>query len=264
VSLPLHPDQHMFVSAEYISNKLLANHHVNKLLYVQAQEMEPVIVENGWLCRMDMALLHNPLGHDALRQTIVQCATGSNLIMVLHDADETGCRLSQTMQNWLKESQLDPAIIVDLGLELNAGDTDNRVTRLVQMMPNELAAWLTRRFEALGIECKSMPPFPDVRHDISERFEKLLLGHLWEGVSQQFEVTRLIRILETDLQFVAAMHKLALDQSVKHHLYEDTPRESYAAVLDRVVRDFFHNFMQQHADRIDEIVLTHLAKAPGK
>jgi hypothetical protein len=263
VSLPLHPDRHFSVSTEYLSRELLADRHVNKLLYVQAQEIEPVVVENGWLCRMDMALLHNPPGHEGLREAILQCAASSGLIMVLHDADEAGCSLSEEMQNWLKEAQLNPAILVDLGLEPNAGSPENRLTRLVQMMPNELAAWLTGRFESLGIERKSVPPFPDVRRHISERFERLILGHLWGGVSQQFEMTRLIGKLDSELQFATAMHALALDQSVKKHLDEVTPTESYAAVLDHVVLTFFSDFMRQHADKIDEIVLKHLAQAPG-
>lgn len=264
VSIPVHPDQHMSVSAEYISFDLLKAHHVNKLLYVQAQEIEPVVVENGWLCRMDMALVHNPASREGLRDTILQCATSSRLIMVLHDAGEAGCSLTGQMQVWLKEAHLNPAVIVDLGLEPNVRNKENGLLRLVQMMPNELAAWLTRSFEGLGIERKSVPPFSDVRRHISEGFEKLLLGHLWEGVSQQFEVARLIGKLESELQFAATMRSLALDQSVKSQLYEATPRESYAAVLDRVVRTFFSDFMRDHADRIDELVVTHLAEETGR
>lgn len=264
VSVPHHPDQHLSVPAEYLSSDLLKNHHVNKLLYVQVQEIEPVVVDNGWLCRMDMALVHNPTGREGLRQTILQCAASKRPIAVLHDADKAGSSLAAEMQGWLKDAQLNPALIVDLGLETHARDTGHRLTRLVQMMPNELARWLAQRFESLGVECKSLPPVPDVRRHISEAFEKLLLGHVWEGVSQKFEVTRLIGKLDSDLQFAAAMRNEALDRAVRKDLFEITPKDSYSAVLDRVVRTFFDTFMREHAEKIDEIVLTHLARASGK
>lgn len=263
VSLPHHPDRHLSVSTEHLSRDLLASHHVNKLLFVNTTEMEPVIVENGWLCRMDMALVHNPLRREGLREAILQCAARSSLIMILHDADEAGCSLSKEMKDWLTEAQLDPGIIVDLGLTPSGADSDQRVTKLVQMMPNELAAWLAARFESLGIERKSLPPFPDVRRDIREQFEKLLLGHLWEGVSQQLEIPRLIGKFETEFQFAAEMQACVLDQSIKTSLEQSTPLESYAAVLDRVVKDFFKDFMRRHVDKIDEMLLTHLAQVQG-
>jgi hypothetical protein len=233
---------------------------VNKLLYVQVRELEPVVIENGWLCRMDMALLHNPLGETGLREALMQCLTSSDLsVMALHDADEAGRGVVVLMRGWLAERQLDPARVVDLGLHTDGDMTAAQPVKLVQMMPNELAAWLTDLFETLGIQRKCAPAPTEIRRHISEHFEMMLLAHLWEGVSQQLAFPRLVGDLDKRLQFTKAMQEQALDQRLLSELGQTLSDASYGAVLDRVVKDFFRGFMREHAAGVEELVQGHLA-----
>ena len=265
LSIPLHPDRHFSVSAEHVSRDLLAGHHANKVLYVQVRELEPVVIENGWLCRMDIALLRNPLAPDGLQDALVQCAVGSDLpILVLHNADEAGHAVVEQMRTWLEERHLDAGRIVDLGLDTAGGpDGDTQPTRLVEMMPGELATWLFAQFETLGIPTKSLPTDADIRRDIGEQFEQLLLGHLWEGVSQQLEVTRLLGDLNRQLHFTKTMIGQALDEQLKHCLQQESCTKSYAAVLDEVVGEFFEGFMCEHSARVRELMREHLAHVRG-
>lgn len=260
VSLPLHPDRHISVLPEYLSRDLLAEHQVNKLLYVQVRELESVVLNNGWLCRMDMALLHNSAGPDQLRDALVRCAAGVDLIMLLHDDDAPGRALAEEARGWLADSQLDPGLIVDLGL---GPDERPPLTRLVQMMPGELHTWLAARFESLGVECKMVPPVSDIRRDIRERFERLLLSHLWEGVSRELAVTRLVEDIDSRLAFTAAMRERRLDEALRHNLARVTPAASYTSALDRVVGNFFTDFMREHGASVEAMVREHLARTRG-
>jgi len=262
VSIPLHPDRHFSVLAEHVSRDLLAGHHVNKVLYLQVRELEPVVIENGWLCRMDMALLRNPPTPDGLQDALVQCIVGSNLpILLLHNADEAGYASVEQVRAWLQERHLDAGRIIDLGLDASGGLEDGtQPIRLVEMMPGELAAWLVARFDALGIPAKSLPADADIRRDIRERFEHLLLGHLWEGISQQLEVTRLLSDLDRQLHFTETMIGQALNEHLKHCLQRESCAKSYAAVLDEVVGEFFEGFMREYGARVQKSAQEHLTR----
>jgi hypothetical protein len=265
LSIPLHPDRHFSVMAEYVSRDLLTQHHVNKVLYVQVRELEPVVIENGWLCRMDMALLRNPPSPDGLEDALVQCAVGSNLpILVLHNADEAERAVVEQMRTWLEERHLSTDRIVDLGLDVTSGVSDGaEPTKLVEMMPGELVAWLMARFEALGIPAKSLPADTDIRRDIRERVERMLLGHLWEGVSQQLEVIRLLGDLDRQLHLTEKMITQALDEKLKRYLQRESCAKSYAAVLEEVVQEFFEGFMREHGAHVRELAQEHLAHVRG-
>jgi len=265
VSIPLHPDRHFSVSAEYVSRDLLAQRHVNKILYLQVQELEPVVIENGWLCRMDMVLLRNPPNPDGLQSALLHCVVSSDLpILVLHNADEVGRAIVERMRTWLEKRDMNVARIIDLGLN-TADDPDNNTppTRLVEMMPGELATWLMARFEVLGIPVKSLPTDADIRRDIRERFERLLLGYLWEGMSQRLEVTRLLVDLDRQLHLAETMADKVLDDQVKHCLAQESCAKSYAVVLDQVVDDFFEDLMREQGIRIRELAQEHLACMQG-
>ncbi len=262
VSIPLHPDRHFSVFAEHVSRDLLAAHHVNKVFYVQVRELDPVVIENGWLCRMDMALLRNPPNPDELQNALVQCVVGSDVpILVLHNADEAGRAVVEQMRAWLQERHLDVGRIIDLGLDASGGLEDGtQPIRLVEMMPGELAAWLMARLEALRIPVKSLPADADIRRDIREQFERLLLGHLWEGISQQLEVTCLLSDLDRQLHLTDTMIGQALDERLKRCLQQESCAESYAMVLDKVVEELFEDFMCEHGVHVRELAQEHLAR----
>jgi len=265
LSIPLHPNRHFSVLAEHVSRELLSQHHVNKMLYVELRELEPVVVENGWLCRMDMALLQNPPSPDGLQEALLQCVVGSDLpIMVLHNADEAGHAVVEQMRAWLEEHSMNTARIVDLGLNTVDGlDNDTQPTTLMEMMPGELADWLMARFEVLGIPLKSLPTDTDIRRDIRQRFERLLLGHLWEGISQRLAVTSLLDDLHKQLNLTETMIDQALDEQLKHCLVQESCAKSYAVVLEEVVGEFFESFMREHGTSVQELVRTHLARMRG-
>ncbi len=265
LSIPLHPDRHFSVVAEHISRDLLAKNHVNKVLYVQTRELEPVVIENGWLSRMDMAMLQNPPNQDALRDALVQCVVGSDVpILVLHNADETGKTILEQMRIWLKEWQFDINRIIDLGLdaEHEIGNA-KQPTRLVEMMPGELVTWILNRLKLHGIQVKSLPSDADIRRDIRKRFEQMLLGHLWEGLSEQLEVTRLLSDLDSHLQLTNKMIAKGLDNQLKHILEKESCAESYTIVLGKVVGEFFESIMREYGVNVGELAQRHMAHLRG-
>ena len=261
VAIPLHPDRHFSVLVEHITSDLLALHQVNKLLYIQVRELEPVVIENGWLCRMDMALLQPPAGTGELRNCLERWAINTDLpILVLRNADEAGYSTVEQIRSWLQALNLDPNRVVDLGLGANVdSNLGAGSVRLVEMMPGELAAWVLARFEALGIATKAVPPDADIRQDIGQRFERLLLGHLWEGVSQHLEVSRLLSQLDQELRFTKIMSDEALDQCLKAKLGGEACTKSYALLLDEIVVEFFDSFMEKHGVTVQKMAQAHYA-----
>jgi hypothetical protein len=263
ISLPLHPDRHFSILAEHLSPELLAQHHVNKILYVQGRELEAVIIENGWLCQLDMALLHNTPTSDTLRIALVQAIVNSHVsvpILVWHDADSVGQAIVEQIRTWLAERQLDAERIIDLGLQTVGLDQTSHSTRLVELMPGELLNWLTTHLVGLGVPIKSLPPQADIRRDIRRQFEQRLQGYLWEGVSHQLQVTRLLNDLDQQLNIAGTMSAETLDDRLKQRLEQSACVDSYALVLKDVVEGFFEAFMQVHSVKIRELVRAHLTQ----
>jgi hypothetical protein len=256
LAIPLHPDRHLSVRAQHISRELLAHHHVNKLLYIQARELEPVVIENGWLCQLDAALLHNPPGAEGLQASLLRCVAATSLpVLALHDANSAGQATVAQLRAWLDERGLDPARVIDVGLGAAPGE---QATRLMQLMPKELFAWLHGRLSTLGIPAKALPPDADVRREIRERFDQLLRGQLWEGVAQQLAIPRLLDDLDRQVQLAGMMRGAALDQQLKQRLEQDASQKTYAVVLDELVETFFETVMRAHGAEIQAIVRQHL------
>lgn len=262
LALPLHPERYFFALAEHISRELLTQHHVNKILYIQVPELEPVIIENDWLCRMDMALLRNPPKLDGLRKTIVQCVVGCELpILILHNNDATGHERVKQIKTWLNEQNLDENRIIDVGL--NSTDSPSTVfqaMKLVELMPDELAELLLNQLNNLNIPVKFLPVNVDIRRDIGQKFEQLLLSYLWEGVSDKLQMLVLLGLLDRELQFTQQMKKQNLDEQLRYLLQEKSYTKSYATVLNEVVRQFFDNFMGEHRADIQDLAQAHLKR----
>lgn len=257
LSLPRHPTGYITVASAQASRELLANHFVNKLLYVQIRELEPVVIDNNWLSTIDAALLCNPSKNDDLRQAIVQCLTNSDLpIAMLHDADEKGSSVVIEIRDWLSTQQLDSSRIIDVGLR--PPESKNQPAKLVEMMPNELLSWIRDRFKALRIPIKYMPEESEVRSNVGSRFENLLLGHIWDGVSQTLQLANLLDSLDQRFNFTQAMHDQHLDRALRHNLEEDVSGKTYAMMLDDVVAKFFEEFMARYAVEIQASVKDHL------
>ena len=61
---------------------------MNKILYIQERELETVVIENNWLCQMDMALLHNPQELGRLQDVLHHCLSTCQVpVMIWYNAD---------------------------------------------------------------------------------------------------------------------------------------------------------------------------------
>jgi hypothetical protein len=263
IVLPIHPDRYFSIQAEHISQDILTRNHVNKILSVQVLELEPVIIENGWLCRMDMALLRTPSRLEALQEALIQCVVGSELpILVLRDGDIQSLEVIEQIRGWLTDRHLDTNRLIDLGWGLMT-DSGHAQTRLVGMMPDELEAWVIARLETLNLSTKFLPVSANIRREIGQCFEQLLLSYLWEGVSQRMEMSRLLGELDQQLQFTQMMQTQTLDEQIQRQIREKEGTQSYGAVLDEVVRQFFEQFLRQHSDRVLELTQSHFQQLQG-
>jgi hypothetical protein len=265
ISLPLHPDRHLTVLAEHFTQHLTVYHHINKVLYVQGRELEPVVIENNWLCRMDMALLHNPSTPDELRIVFQQCVNNTQLpIVVLHNGDDPGTRLIKQIHAWLDELHLDTHRIVDIGLTTNAHSGDTNVRRLTEMMPNELELWLLKHLGVFGISAKSLPSDSDIRRDIVQKFEHMLRSHVWEGMSHHLGFVQLLDSFDQQFRLSEAMQSQRLDERLKATLCNEACTRSYAAVLDEIVETFFASWMRQRNNDVQDLIEEHLKHLPDK
>ncbi|HKS40560.1 MAG TPA: ATP-binding protein [Blastocatellia bacterium] len=258
LSIPLHPDRHISILSEQASRDFLSQYNINKIIFMQNQELESVAIENRWLSRMDMALLRNMPDREGLRQSLLHCINGSDLpVLILHDADDDGCGLVEQMRSWLKESQLDFNRILDLGL---AKEQTDQPASLVSMMPGELFSYLLNEFKVLGIQIKSKPPDSEIRQNLSECFDRLLKGQLWEALSEEIDVARLLEDLDEKLGFTDLMIEQKLDEKIKDRLGHELCAESYTILLNDVVESFFVEFMRERSLEIHKLMQSHLAQ----
>jgi DNA topoisomerase VI subunit B len=257
LAIPLHPDGYFTVSAERLPSLSLKQHHVNKILYVQVRELEPVILENGWLCRMDLALLQNPPTTNELKEVLIKCINNCDLpILILHNVDEGEKAIAKQIDRWLKEKHLDTNRIIDLGLY--SPKNSNQPRKLMEMMPGEISHWLLNQFENFSISTKSIPIDADLCQGISKQFEQLLLGHLWEGISQKLQMSHFLFNLDRQLNFTQMMKEQQLDEQIKQALQKDSCKKSYTVVLGETVKVFYQNFMVQNNEKVQNLVQEHL------
>jgi hypothetical protein len=258
IVLPAHPDRYFSIQVEHLSQGILTQNHSNKILYVHTPELEPVIIENGWLCQMDMALLRTSPRMDTLEAALIQCVIGSDVpILILRNSDDNSLATLKQMQTWLRDRNLDESRIVDL--ELVEKNKSGRVlNRLVEMMPDELFAWVFAKLELLHIPIKFFPDTTDIRQDIAQQFEQLLLSYLWEGISKRLKMSRLLTDLDSQLQFTHEMQTEMMDQIIKQNLQEVDAAQSYSFILDKIVRQFFEHFLLERCSQIMDLTQIHL------
>ena len=263
--LPIHPDRYYSISVDFASQELLDRHHVNKLLYVQPRELEPVAIENGWLCRMDMALLRSPAGSEELKSVITRCVVNSNVpILVLHNADDAGRAIVDQMSTWLREHGLAPDRIIDVGLDIVDGSGDiEHPTSFIEMMPKELIEWLIGRLDSLDIPLKSVPPDADIRSHIWRQFEQSLLMYFWEGASQKLGVKSAVDDIDRKFRFTKEMMDQQLDAQVKSRLIQESYMDSYRMVLDKTVEEFFEDFMHKYGTEIQKLMNAYIVREQG-
>lgn len=252
ISLPVHPDGYVLVPVEHLAREWFARYHANKILLVQSQELEPVIVENGWLCQMDMGLLHNVPGLDtALVRLLGRC---DEPVALLRDATPEGEVWVESLQRALAQAQLDPRRLVDLSLDPQAAGAPAGPARLVEMWPTDLANWLARCFTGCGLPLKWMPGRHQVRYDIRQRVDQLLKETLWEGIEQRLAVSQLLLDLDHSLGVTATIRAERLDEKLRERLEQPRCREEYSSVLRQVVDEFYTAFMSGHEPAVRALV----------
>jgi hypothetical protein len=261
IVLPGHPDRYFSIQAEHLSPDILTQNHANKILYVRVPELEPVILENGWLCRMDMALIRNSPRQDGLQETLIQSVIGSNVpILVLRDGDSQGVAIIDRMREWLRAKNLDENRIIDLGSIVGSGRVS---TKLVGMMPDELLEWVLDRLHSLNIPPKFLPITTDIRREVGQRFEQLLLGYLWTGMSQRLKMSEFLNDLDRQFKFTQTMQDLTLDRRIESQLQDANGTQSYRFVLERVLDEFFEQFLGEHEAEIKNLTQAHLQHLAG-
>ena len=109
-----------------------------------------------------------------------------------------------------------------------------------------------------------LPGPAEVRRDIRKRFEQMLLGHLWEGVSHLVELPRLIVDLDSRFRLTSAMIEQGLDEQLRRDLHEAPSDRSYSAVRDEVVERYFREFLQANGDAVQQLVNEHLHRGGGQ
>lgn len=245
LSVPSHPDSYFSLPMKQLSRDLLAQHYINKLLYVPVADLESVIIANNWLCLMDMALIHAPAGLSNLKVVLSYCSQQSDLpILILHNGDDSGQRLVEQMRQTLQLLGEEQRVI-----ELNPR-TEAQTVQPSKLTPDELESWLVQRFTALGIPRKYAPPLAQIRQDISTQFEQRLRGYFIERMGQRFELTNLIIDLDASFAYTKMMIDQHLDQQLLADLKGQASSQSYATALSSVAEDFFGQFMDEYGSQL--------------
>ncbi|MDJ0903657.1 MAG: hypothetical protein QNJ55_33175, partial [Xenococcus sp. MO_188.B8] len=121
-----------------------------------------------------------------------------------------------------------------------------------EMMSGELKSWLIKQFKLENIPIKSLPDNVELCQTISKKFEQLMLGYLWEGISQQLEVTELLENLDRQLNFTEVMIKQKLEQQIEDNLQNHSDTKPYTIVIHEVVEDFFKDFISKNEKKIQQ------------
>jgi DNA topoisomerase VI subunit B len=255
IVMPSHPSSFYSIPPDHFSVEAIKHHKVNKILFVQNRELEPVVLENNWLSLTDMALMRNPSDQSLLRDMILRVMNstqGTSLkLIILRNSDDQGTSLVENILKWIEENGLEKSRVIDL-----AGGLEN--VRLLEMMPGELLGWLDERWKEFGISPKCIPPTEDIRRGIGAGFETQLLKYLWSGVSQQLSIPRLLNDLDRELGITEKMMEEKLDEKLTEGLLRNTRDRSYKTALNEIVDNFLDRFIDEYRDQVEEIAIRHI------
>ena len=255
VLLPVHPNRYFAVEVGYLSDPLLASHHVDKLLLLGTEELEPVVIENGWLCRLDLGVLRLSGDEDRAQGALVQAAEGCSVpLLALHDAGAHGP--VAMWRDWLRQRGLDDSRLLDLGL--TAPGADSPGGRLMELLPGEQLAWLEGRLAGYGISLKHLPEGSAIRQQLAKAFEDKLLARLWEAYSVHLQLPALLDRLDRRLKLASRMSHAGLDLQVSDRLLGSHRRESYETVRQAVVEEFFQEVLEAESEEIHRLAREHM------
>jgi hypothetical protein len=261
ITIPHHPNQYFRVPVKQLTNHLLSKNRVGKILYIQARELEPVIVENGWLCEFDMALLRNPPQENDLEETVYQCMQSSDLpLVVLHNADLAGKLVMGKIRKAI--GSLDNAgqksRVIDIGLK-ESDESENSPRYLVQMMPAEILALIKKGFNENGLLFKTCPSERKILADVAKSVNLYLRNYLWDIVFQEYEINKLMTEISTGFQIPELIREQALGHRIKERLAQSSNGDSYDSVMENITEEFFRLFLNKNDLNIKQVVSTYMA-----
>jgi hypothetical protein len=260
LALPSHPQHYFSIPIEQLSRDLLEKHAVSKILAVQPQELESVVIANNWLCRMDMALLQVP-DVGILQEALLHCIGQNDLpVLVLHEGDEKGYALVEQVRVLLKQQQRDVRSIIDLQERRKQGEA----LQPAKVMPDELETWLLARFATLNIPIKYIPSTTKLIQDIRSYFDHLLREYVVEEMEQQFALTSLLHELDTTLSYTEMMRTGKVDTVIQQYLLSDMKTESYRSVLNGMVEKFFEYFISIHGSNVHQLEQNWFTRKQGE
>lgn len=219
LALPVHPDDATTMPLRRVSQQVLEEACVNKLLLVADPDLEAMIMANGLLCRFDAALLPIEGSFDQSFDALLPYLGSLRCpLVLLHHATPSGCLLAQRVQARLTEAGHTHIALYDLGLTPAQGlalrlptepgpGSDNRAALSQTLSDDEVAfladqrqqmslfsltvdafvAWIAQRCEQVGLPPKHIP------HD--DELNKAVLESIREQVRH-----RLIRDMHLDHQ----------------------------------------------------------------
>lgn len=255
--VPLHPESYFSVPLEQVSHELLEKHSVNKILYLHSLEIEPVILVNNWLCRMDMALLQLVPGMSMVEETLLQCINQCEmLILVLHNGEDQGYNFVERLHEQLQRQGKNIQRIVDVQPPRDNG----KVLQPTKVMSGELKKWIVERLLALHIPVKCIPSRADMIRDIRVHFEQLLHDYVMEEIEQQLALPSLLMESGRTFSSMEMMREQKLDERVVWHQHHDMNTQSYDLVIHKSVEEFFEYFMKKHGLQVQQMVQSRLAQ----
>ena len=240
ICVPTHPEGYFSVELENFTLNLIKQSQINKILYVQSSRLAPIILENQWLCNLDLALIGPPLDTDMMQRLafILVDSTNNIKLLMLHDLNDNQDNEIHRLYDYFDKIQLPKSSIIDM-----AYNTEEK--HLLAMFPKELYAWF----------CSDDTK---IRYDIRSRIETKLLKDIWSALSQQLDVSQLLIQIKHEIGFVPIMQEESLDLQVKAWLLSHENKNSYSQILSSVVDEFFESFTELYKPQAQVIIQQHL------
>lgn len=262
LTIPYHPDQYINISLNRLSVQILNQNRVGKILFVQTRELESVIIENGWLCKLDMALLRSPSVEKDLEETIYRCMKNNKLpFIIMHDSDKIGQSLMKNIQKIFQRINhgQQSSRVIDVGLHSQKPlEGNEQVTHLIEMLPDEILKLLTYGLAQNNIPFKTYPTDAIILKDVKEKVDDLLRNYLWKMIYYEYEIPELINEINNDFHIPIAINNQSLEQQIKEKLSQTTIANTYDVVLADLTGKFFRQFVKKHETNILEFVSAHL------
>lgn len=258
ITVPIHPNRDINVPLKHLSAQLLKQNRVGKILYIQTRELEPMIIENGWLCKLDMALLRNPPLEKDLEATISQCAERTSLpFVVLHDSDTVGKILINKVQKIFQriDNNQNRYRVIDIGVHQSESfDEKTQPSHLVEMLPNQIFDLLITGLNTNNISYKTFPSDTIMSKDLHEKIAELLKNYLLEKAFYRFDIPKLVNEIDNYFQISTAISNQLMVRQIKEQLDQTTIVNKYDKIVSDISEDFFRRLLYEQEKDIHKFI----------